>query len=136
MSAYAVVPRQRAEEGVDRIDRDRGWLAIRSLPENEATIRGMFGNKISQGEDVDPYDWEIHSHVNAGWNPAKFAYGAQKGLAAQTVQRGDWIVLTPFDLIYSYTAEKFDTDFCLAARVLQPRVAVSIAVDDLPPQAQ
>lgn len=132
----AVVTSDQAERG--GLDRDwrNQYLAVRSLPENEKTIRYMFGDKIVKGGDSDAYDWQIQAHVNSGWRPPSFRFGANKGLCQQDVQQGDWILLSPFGLIHSYTPEKFEAEWFITGAVLAPRVSDSINTDHLPPESE
>lgn len=137
MSAVVrVVPRDQLDWG----DVERDWgtpiMAVRALPENEEVIRYMFGDKIIKGGDSDPYDWRILPHVNAGWYPPAFQYGAYRGRSQQDVQRGDWITLCPLGLIYRDHPSRFEAEWVITGPVSTPRVSAAINYDHLPPKSE
>ncbi|USX46801.1 hypothetical protein [Dietzia kunjamensis] len=124
----------------DRGDVERDWqnqyMAVRALPENDEVIEHMFGDLVVKGGDSDAYEWRILPHLNAGWYPPAFRYGAYKGAAQQDVQRGDWMILSVFGLIYGSHPSKFEAEWVITGSVSKPRVSEAISPDHLPPKSE
>lgn len=132
----AVVTRDQFARGYVERDWRNQYMAVLALPENEKVIKHMFGDLVVKGDDSDAYDWRILAHVNSGWYPPDFRYGAFKGLVQQDVQLGDWIILTPFGLIHSYNPETFEAEWAITGSVSEPRVSEAINHDHLPPRSE
>ena len=135
--AVEIISRDLAERGhTARPDRLNQIMAVRAVPENDDVIRHMFGGLVVKGADGDPYDWRILEHLNEGWYPPAFKYGAYKGAAQQDVQRGDWFVLYVSGLIHCYPAAVFESNFVVTGPAAEPRVSTAINPDHLPPKSE
>lgn len=86
MSAFSVVPKATSR-----------FLAVRVWPGNEDDLENIFGDRLVKS-DTSFYEYAV---VSAG------------GHEHTPVSRGDWLVLTPSNVVEVYSTKDFDQKFSI-----------------------
>lgn len=87
MSAFTVIPKGKGR-----------YLAVRSWPGNEEDIENIFGDRVRKSESPGFYDWELVT---------------ESGYEVDPVCRGDWLVLTPNNVIQRVPQKEFEKEFTI-----------------------